>query len=59
MNLNTHQSYTEFRDLRNKLRINDQPVTGLALVQGLSNYSERGEEYVAQIASMIRANGLE
>jgi Bax protein len=45
--------------LRNKLRINDQPVTGLALVQGLSNYSERGEEYVAQIASMIRSNGLE
>jgi Bax protein len=59
LNLNTHRSYTEFRDLRNKLRINDQPVTGLALVQGLSNYSERGEEYVAQIASMIRSNGLE
>lgn len=59
LNLNTHDSYTEFRDLRNKLRINDQPITGLALVDGLLKYSERGEEYVAQIASMIRSNGLE
>jgi Bax protein len=59
LNLNTHHSYTEFRDLRNKLRIADQPITGLALVPGLSNYSERGEEYVEQIASMIRSNGLE
>jgi Bax protein len=59
LNLNTHHSYTEFRDLRNQLRIDDQPLTGLALVQGLANYSERGEEYVAQIASMIQSNGLE
>jgi Bax protein len=59
LNLNTHDSYTEFRDLRNKLRINDQPITGLALVAGLANYSERGDDYVGQIASMIRDNGFE
>jgi Bax protein len=59
LNLNTHDSYREFRDLRNKLRLNDQPITGLALVNGLRNYSERGEEYVNQIASMIRSNNLE
>jgi Bax protein len=59
MNLNTHPGYTEFRDLRNKLRNNDQPITGLALVKGLSNYSELGDDYVDQIESMIRSNGLE
>lgn len=59
LNLNTHESYRDFRDLRNQLRIAGEPVTGLAVVDGLTNYSERGDEYVEQIAEMIESNGLE
>lgn len=59
LNLNTHESYQTFRDLRNQLRLAGEPVTGLAVVEGLTNYSERGEEYVEQIADMIESNGLE
>jgi Bax protein len=58
-NLNTHPEYSEFRALRAGLRAAGQPVTGLALVAGLAAYSERGQEYVAEIAAMIRANSLE
>jgi len=59
LNLNTHPEYAAFRRLRERLRVRGEPVTGLALVPGLSGYSERGEAYVAEIAGMIRANGLE
>lgn len=59
LNLNTHDSYRGFRELRQQRRRADEPLTGLALVEGLRNYSERGSEYVAQIASMIRDNNLE
>jgi len=59
LNLNTHDSYRQFRQRRERLRSEGRPVTGLALVDGLANYSERGQEYVEQIASMIRSNGLE
>jgi Bax protein len=58
-NLNTHPNYLAFREIRQSRREAGQPLTGLSLVQGLEGYSERGDEYVAEIASMIRANGLE
>ena len=59
MNLNTHESYGEFREMRLRRRNSGEPITGLSLVRGLENYSERGDDYVEDIASMIRANGLE
>lgn len=59
MNLNTHESYRQFRELRLERRNAGEPITGLSLVRGLGNYSERGSEYVREIASMIRANNLE
>jgi Bax protein len=59
MNLNTHEGYREFRLLREELRDADRPVTGLAVVESLVNYSERGADYVAQLEAMIRANNLE
>ena len=46
MNLNTHEGYQEFRELRLERRNAGEPITGLSLVEGLENYSERGEEYV-------------
>jgi Bax protein len=59
LNLNSHEGYRSFRELRQRRRASGNPITGLSLVDGLRNYSERGPEYVAQIASMIRDNGLE
>jgi len=59
LNLNTHEGYREFRRQREQRREAGKPITGLSLVEGLGNYSVRGEEYVDQIASMIRASNLE
>lgn len=58
-NLNTHNAYQPLRSLRAQLRANDQPITGVQLAHGLERYSERGEEYIAEIQSMIRYNKLE
>lgn len=57
-NLNTHGAYFKLREIRNNLRREDKPVTGLALAPGLLNYSQRGEDYVADIQGMIRHNRL-
>lgn len=57
-NLNTHDAYDDFRELRSRLRKQNRAITGLVLVSELQAYSSRGEAYVRQIASVIRANGL-
>jgi Bax protein len=59
LNLNTHPEYRGFRELRQQRRDAGEPITGLALVEGLSAYSERGEDYISDIESMILANNLE
>lgn len=59
LNINTHPEYRVFRELRQQRREAGEPITGLALVEGLTAYSERGEQYVSEIESMIRANNLE
>ncbi|MDO6443736.1 glucosaminidase domain-containing protein [Marinobacter sp. 2_MG-2023] len=58
-NLNRHASYQGLRDTRLDDRKTGDPLSGLALARGLSSYSERGEEYVSEIRSMIRYNNLE
>jgi len=58
-NLNTHPKYRGFRELRQKLRTLDEPLKALDLAQGLIGYSERGQEYVDEIKSMILQNDLE
>lgn len=57
-NINTHPAYRTFRDLREKMRADSAPLTGLNLVDGLASYSERGDLYIEQIKSMIRTNNL-
>lgn len=52
-NLNTHDSYSEFRQLRHTLREAEKPLSGMALADGLSLYSERREDYVNDIRVMI------
>ncbi len=58
-NLNTHPQYEEFRRQRRALRDAEVTLTGIALADSLVDYSERGEEYVAEIKVLIRQNGLE
>ncbi len=57
-NINTHPSYRSFRELRAYMRERGQAPDAMVLVLGLSNYSERREEYVEQVRAVIRQNGL-
>lgn len=57
-NLNSFYAYKPLRDIRANLNAAKIPVTGLALADGLTVYSERGEEYITEIRSMIRNNDL-
>jgi len=58
LNLNTHNAYESLRDKRAELRNKNQKITGLLLAETLTKYSERGEEYVKGIKSMIDINRL-
>ena len=55
-NLNTHDRYAAFRELRAGLRARDAALTGPALVAGLLGYSERGEVYLEELQAMMRRN---
>ncbi len=57
-NLNTHFTYDDFRRIRDQLYQQGKLVTGLELAEGLTGYSERGEEYVKELKSLIRINNL-
>ncbi len=58
-NINHHPAYQTLRQKRAQLRNSEDNVSGLQLVSGLTNYSERGEEYVEELRSMIRFNELD
>tara|TARA_R110002126_G_scaffold160926_4_gene308709 strand:+ start:2388 stop:3266 length:879 start_codon:yes stop_codon:yes gene_type:complete len=55
-NLNTFHTYEQLRQIRAQLRAERKPIRGEALAAGLGRYSERGEEYIAEISNMIRYN---
>ncbi|MDL0432027.1 glucosaminidase domain-containing protein [Marinobacter sp. TBZ242] len=57
-NLNRHSTYQPLRDIRLKARNNGELASGTSLAAGLLGYSERGEDYVEEIRSMIRYNNL-
>ena len=57
-NLNSHPTYQTLRDLRDLALSQGKDPSGELLAQGLIGYSERGEEYVKEIQSMIRYNKL-
>jgi Bax protein len=58
-NLNTHPSYAEFREMRDRMRAQNKPLNGAALAEGLQDYSERGDRYVHELRSMILRNKLQ
>jgi Bax protein len=55
-NLNRHYAYKDLRMIRENLRQNGEPVTATALASGLLSYSERGQEYIDELKSMLRVN---
>lgn len=58
-NLNTFKAYKSLRELRWALTHSEQPITAKKLLPGLKKYSARGQDYLNDIASIIRQNKLE
>ncbi len=58
INLNTHRAYRELRTVRKKLRRLGEPVQGRRLVETLTAYSERGQDYVKTIRAIMAVNKL-
>lgn len=58
LNLNSTGAYQLLRDRRALLRKNGDKVTGISLANGLNRYSERGNEYIKELKSMIQHNKL-
>ena len=58
INLNSHPAYEEFRSIRAGLREQGLPIDSMSLANGLIRYSERGQEYVDTLKSIIRVNNL-
>lgn len=59
LNLNSHPSYKALRRERERLRTEQQPITGMSLATGLSRYSELGEDYAHILHDLIRSNGFD
>ncbi len=55
-NLNTGRTYQELREIRALARENGHDPDANAMAGGLMSYSERGEEYITELRSMIRHN---
>jgi len=55
-NINTGRAYVSLRKIREKNRTTGKMPDAIAQAGGLVNYSERGEKYVSEIRSLIRAN---
>jgi Bax protein len=58
-NINTHNAYRNWRQLRAQLRANPEQFTGLNMVAELGKYSGRGDQYISELRTVIRANRLE
>lgn len=57
-NINTHRAYRRMREMRAGLREAGEHIAGLELIKGLSSYSERGQDYVDELAQIIAGNQL-
>lgn len=57
-NLNSHPAYREFRELRAKARAAGTAPDPMRLVGALKKYSERGEDYIKTIRTILRTNKL-
>jgi len=57
-NLNTHKSYTKFRQKRLTLRDKNKKIKGLELTETLNNYAQTGTEYTKILNQIIKQNRL-
>ncbi len=57
-NLNTHKSYSKFREKRKLLRNKNKKVNGLELTKTLGSYAETGSEYTKILSQIIIQNRL-
>jgi len=57
-NLNTHNAYQEFREVRAQLRQENKIIVGLDLTKYLKNYASIGEKYVTILEDIIEKNSL-
>ncbi len=57
-NLNTHKSYTKFRQKRLALRDKNKKIKGLELTDTLNNYAQTGSEYTKILNQIIKQNRL-
>jgi len=58
-NLNTHAAYRKMRRVRHSFRLAGQPLEGLLMVESMKSYSQKGDEYVKKIKTLIEANDLQ
>ena len=58
INLNTHNAYADLRIKRASMRKKGEKITGYELAGQLTKYSERGEEYVTGLRSLMDYNQL-
>tara|TARA_B100000963_G_scaffold114873_1_gene100065 strand:+ start:600 stop:2099 length:1500 start_codon:yes stop_codon:yes gene_type:complete len=57
-NLNTHKSYSKFRQKRLALRDKNKTIKGLELTETLNNYAQTGTEYTKILNQIIKQNRL-
>ena len=57
-NLNTHKSYSDFRNKRGKLREKNKGIIGLQLIGTLDNYAQTGSKYTKILEQIIKQNRL-
>jgi len=57
-NLNTHNAYREFREVRAQMREEGKPIIGSDLTKYLKAYAAIGEKYVAILNDIIEKNSL-
>ena len=57
-NLNTHKSYSKFRQKRLTLREKNKKIRGLELTETLNNYAQTGSEYTKILNQIIKQNRL-
>ena len=57
-NLNTHSSYSEFREARAIQRDNDGKLNSIELVKFLDKYAQTGNEYCIVLEKIIKQNSL-
>ena len=59
LNINTHRAYNDLRKQRALLRKRGMVLDPILLARGLHRYSQRGEDYVDEVQTLIQQNNLE